>query len=1208
MKRWIFYITTGCLVFLLVSLTVVLNTTWGLTLALNIASASLPGKLTWQQADGSLAGTFILSKLEYKHDQAIVAIDELTGNWEVSHLLSGTVTLDRLDVRGIDIQLTGQKSTQATSPADQSELAINLPVNINLNAGRFEIISIRTSPQAEPITVSSLVVSVQNEESTLNIPQLTVTRDQLITTVTGSIRLQNRLPVSLTTDTSYQINKSTRITGTGTIRGDLDRLVISQMVTATDEAGSQVKLNATLTQLTDRPEWVAQLTDLKLDSRLLTTEGTPATLTGKADLQGNLQSFTGQFNLDAMHKATGRLVMQASIESGLDLNRYAFTTQGDFYGLALPEARYVINGTGNLKEVNLTRLFINTLGGDIQGQANIALRDNIAVNADLTATQIDTGKLSADWPGTLSAKLQMKSELKGASTQVNFSLQELQGRVREYPVNATANGVWQVDQLQLKTLEANISKTRLTARGVINRQWDMQATLDSPSLNHLWPQLHGQARLAVNISGSRTAPAVAVNGNLAELEYLDERIKDVTIMLSGSLGEDAPINADITAKGINSQYIGNWPTATLSLKGTNRQHTLTLSSEDQSSENQRSEHQAQPSSTKLVLQGGFTPWQWQGQISSLDFQFPKTGQWQLTSPAQLNVAAKEVELSKLCLAQNDSNLCTALDWKQQQHAFSLTGQSLPLALARNWLPEAMQVEGRINVNADYRRQGDLPAQGKLHIDAQEQSIRLNLANSNEQVVLGQTTISASLDKAGLRATVSAPFNNEGEISGQLLLPEWVAQFPVARDQDIRAEMTIAKLPASLVSSFIQDLATAHGHFGMQFSVSGQVGQPQLRGEATWREGRLEIPDAGIQVRDIQAKIHSLATNQIAFNVTARSGDGQLELTGQSSLSAQQGWPTAARLIADDLEVMNTPEAYILVDSDLRVSLQGSQIKLTGDITVPRARLRPRGLPEGTVAVSRDAVIVSEETSEQELSRWLVTSRISVTLGELVDFDGFGVSGKLRGKLLLIDEPGKLVTGQGEINIVDGIYRLRGQDLNIRRGRMIFANTLIDDPGIDVEAVREINTVTAGVRIKGTLKNSQLSLFSEPSMAESDILSYLIFGHAFEAGTSAESESVRNTATAMGFIAGDLLARDIGGELGLDELRIDVGETTEQTALVMGKYLSPKLYVRYLTGIVESSNIVQIRYQLTRRIQLQTEGGYRGSQSITGGDIFFTFEY
>ena len=74
------------------------------------------------------------------------------------------------------------------------------------------------------------------------------------------------------------------------------------------------------------------------------------------------------------------------------------------------------------------------------------------------------------------------------------------------------------------------------------------------------------------------------------------------------------------------------------------------------------------------------------------------------------------------------------------------------------------------------------------------------------------------------------------------------------------------------------------------------------------------------------------------------------------------------------------------------------------------------------------------------------------------------------------------------------------------------------------------------------------------------------------------------------------------------MRVDVGDTAEKTALVMGKYLSPKLYLRYFSGIVESSSIVQLRYQLSKRVQIQTEGGYRGSQSVTGGDIFFTIEY
>ena len=90
--------------------------------------------------------------------------------------------------------------------------------------------------------------------------------------------------------------------------------------------------------------------------------------------------------------------------------------------------------------------------------------------------------------------------------------------------------------------------------------------------------------------------------------------------------------------------------------------------------------------------------------------------------------------------------------------------------------------------------------------------------------------------------------------------------------------------------------------------------------------------------------------------------------------------------------------------------------------------------------------------------------------------------------------------------------------------------------------------------------------------------------------------------------GELIVDQTGIYTYVDEVSVEADNTTEQTSLVIGKYLSPKIYVRYITGIIESSNIVEIQYKLSKFLRIQTEAGYRNSQAITGADIYYTIEY
>ena len=57
--------------------------------------------------------------------------------------------------------------------------------------------------------------------------------------------------------------------------------------------------------------------------------------------------------------------------------------------------------------------------------------------------------------------------------------------------------------------------------------------------------------------------------------------------------------------------------------------------------------------------------------------------------------------------------------------------------------------------------------------------------------------------------------------------------------------------------------------------------------------------------------------------------------------------------------------------------------------------------------------------------------------------------------------------------------------------------------------------------------------------------------------------------------------------------------------MLGRALSPRLYVRYLQGLVEGGSAVQFRYRLSDRWTLETESGTRTGE---GGDLLYTYEH
>ena len=92
------------------------------------------------------------------------------------------------------------------------------------------------------------------------------------------------------------------------------------------------------------------------------------------------------------------------------------------------------------------------------------------------------------------------------------------------------------------------------------------------------------------------------------------------------------------------------------------------------------------------------------------------------------------------------------------------------------------------------------------------------------------------------------------------------------------------------------------------------------------------------------------------------------------------------------------------------------------------------------------------------------------------------------------------------------------------------------------------------------------------------------------------------ALALGLSGGDRIARSIGDRFGFDEMRIESSSSGDQASLVVGRYLSPRLYVGYGVGLIESINTFNLRYKVTERWQLEAESGEH-----QGADLFYRFE-
>jgi translocation and assembly module TamB len=253
-----------------------------------------------------------------------------------------------------------------------------------------------------------------------------------------------------------------------------------------------------------------------------------------------------------------------------------------------------------------------------------------------------------------------------------------------------------------------------------------------------------------------------------------------------------------------------------------------------------------------------------------------------------------------------------------------------------------------------------------------------------------------------------------------------------------------------------------------------------------------------------------------------------------------------------------------------------------------------------VTPSPDAVVHGQaQPSRAQPLR--VTTAIDVTPGDDVRYAAPNLDTEVSGQLHFESDPSRSATALGTLRL-DGTYNAYGQTLEIERGQLLFSGPL-DNPGLDVRAMREVDAtaVQVGVELTGSVREPRTRVFSTPAMSEADALSYLLFGRPANSTGADEASTLEVAALSLGLQQALPGMQRIGTTLGLDELAVrstaaDAGE------VMAGKYLSPKVYIRYSYGLFNRIGGLLLRFEVNDRWSIETTSGEQESM-----DLLYTVE-
>jgi translocation and assembly module TamB len=112
---------------------------------------------------------------------------------------------------------------------------------------------------------------------------------------------------------------------------------------------------------------------------------------------------------------------------------------------------------------------------------------------------------------------------------------------------------------------------------------------------------------------------------------------------------------------------------------------------------------------------------------------------------------------------------------------------------------------------------------------------------------------------------------------------------------------------------------------------------------------------------------------------------------------------------------------------------------------------------------------------------------------------------------------------------------------------------------------------------------------------------LLLGRPLSGTGEEETATLESAALSMGLQQALPVVQRIGDSLGLDELSIEANDI-DAGALMAGKYLSPKLYIRYSYGLFNRIGGILVRFRVNERLSIETRSGDEKSM-----DLLYTVE-
>jgi translocation and assembly module TamB len=864
----------------------------------------------------------------------------------------------------------------------------------------------------------------------------------------------------------------------------------------------------------------------------------------------------------------------------------------------------VLDVDGTDKLINLNQLELRQRAGQFSLTGIVNFDPQVAWEVKALARDFNPGELLADWPGRVNLDVSSKGQLADAGPSGTLHIASLSGQLRGRPIAGDGDLEFAAPSTLAGNVRVSSGKSRIAVKGSGADRSQIHATVDLAiaSLGDWVPDTQGSLTGRFTVQGVWPKVTIAGSADGKSLGMGENNVAKLHVeaTVASPLDPDGKVHAVATQVTVGGQVFAQ---VTLDAVGNQVKHRVTVSADSEQFDG------------TVELAGGRTKNGWSGQLAKLDFKAVDIATLSLREPSNLVLEKGNVSLSQTCLEEKPTVLCSAMKFEASgalDAGYSF--EHVPLKLANSLAPEALsgQLQGEVQGHGRVRRGADRQWIGDLAVTSE--SARLVVATEGEGgdgagvnsvaaplapqgTLLIYENLDMQADFAGMKATakMTAKLDHGGSVSANVTATDLNAPAPKLAGRIDAAMPTLAPFGA-----FLPAVANLDGTVNAQIDIGGTIPKPEFTGNVDATKLQADLGALGIELRDGRVRGEAKRTGGFNLEGSVASGKGHLEFEG----TMDERGVVDVKVLGQNFQAADIPAANVVMTPDLKLTGDSKGYLLKGEVTIPSASINLQKLPQDQApGVSPDVVVIrnGKEVDRAAQSAGLpLTALITVKLGEKIAITGYGLDATVSGQLVVRESPGVATSGSGQLTVA-GRYKAYGQDLTIKDGRLLFAGTPLDNPRLSIVATREVSSsMTTGLRVGGSAQQPIITVISDPNVGEADALSYLVTGRSLSdvGSASGSSQSALASATqSLEGAAGGLVAKRIGKRLGLDEAGVEENEMIGGSALTIGEYLSPRLYLSYGVGLFEPGEVIALRYKLSNDIGVRIQ---RGSEETRAG--------